>query len=194
MRAILPDRPRPRVGGYRRSAGRSGRHIHAVDIAVEYKPDEPRTSALCPPVPRCKAASLACIGRMAMASVTAGTVHPFQTVKLFMASDRASHDGMIDLDTFPDQAGLTPVPAIRANIAPTDRLRHRKDPRNQRRACRHGLTDRGKRVLSSRLGFHLFLNIPAGGFCHCRARCVTSTHPTPRPSSWFRYRLRRLAT
>jgi hypothetical protein len=52
---------------------------------------------------------------------------------------------VIDFDTVPDQTGPNPVHATRASIALMDRLRHR----NQRRACRHRLVDRGKRALSS---------------------------------------------
>src|SRR3989338_8351886 len=78
-------------------------HNPAVDIAVEYKPDEPRAFALMP--------------------VMAATVHPVQTVELFIALDRAGYDGVIYFDTFPDQAGLNPVHETRANIALTDRLR-----------------------------------------------------------------------
>ena len=53
----------------------------------------------------------------------AGTVHPIQTLELFVALDRAGYDGVIYFDTFPDHAGLDPVAEARANIALTDRLR-----------------------------------------------------------------------
>ena len=53
----------------------------------------------------------------------AGTVHPIQTLELFVALDRAGYDGVIYFDTFPDHAGLDPAAESRANIALTDRLR-----------------------------------------------------------------------
>jgi sugar phosphate isomerase/epimerase len=53
----------------------------------------------------------------------AGTVHPIQTVELFVALNRAGYDGVIYFDTFPDHAGLDPVAESRANIRLTDRLR-----------------------------------------------------------------------
>lgn len=139
-------------------------HNPAVDIAVEYKPDEPRAFALMPDmattllalreVNRANTgvtldfAHVLYAGEMpAYAAILAarhsrilgvhlndgygkrddglmaGTVHPVQTVELFMALDRAGYDGVIYFDTFPDQAGLNPVHETRANIALTDRLR-----------------------------------------------------------------------
>jgi sugar phosphate isomerase/epimerase len=53
----------------------------------------------------------------------AGTVHPIQTVELFVALNRAGYDGVVYFDTFPDHAGLDPVAESRANIRLTDRLR-----------------------------------------------------------------------
>ena len=53
----------------------------------------------------------------------AGSVHPVQTVELFVALDRAGYDGVIYFDTFPDHGGTDPVGEARANIAVTDRLR-----------------------------------------------------------------------
>ena len=53
----------------------------------------------------------------------AGSVHPVQTVELFVALDRAGYDGVIYFDTFPDHGGLDPVTEARANLALTDRLR-----------------------------------------------------------------------
>ena len=139
-------------------------HNSAVDIAVEYKPDEPRAFALMPDmattllalreVNRANTgvtldfAHVLYAGEMPAYAATlaarhsrilgvhlndgygkrddglmAGTVHPVQTVELFMALDRAGYDGVIYFDTFPDQAGLNPVHETRANIALTDRLR-----------------------------------------------------------------------
>lgn len=139
-------------------------HSPAIDIAVEYKPDEPRAFALMPDmattllalreVNRANTgvtldfAHVLYAGEMPAYAATlaarhsrilgvhlndgygkrddglmAGTVHPVQTVELFMALDRAGYDGVIYFDTFPDQAGLNPVHEARANIALTDRLR-----------------------------------------------------------------------
>ena len=53
----------------------------------------------------------------------AGSVHPVQTVELFVALDRAGYDGVIYFDTFPDHGGTDPVGEARANIALCDRLR-----------------------------------------------------------------------
>jgi sugar phosphate isomerase/epimerase len=53
----------------------------------------------------------------------AGSVHPVQTVELFLALDRMGYDGVIYFDTFPDHGGLDPVAEARANLALTDRLR-----------------------------------------------------------------------
>ena len=139
-------------------------HNPAVDIAVEYKPDEPRAFALMPDMATTLLAlrevnrpntgvtldfaHVLYAGEMPAYAATlaarhsrilgvhlndgygkrddglmAGTVHPVQTVELFMALDRAGYDGVIYFDTFPDQAGLNPVHEARANIALTDRLR-----------------------------------------------------------------------
>ena len=53
----------------------------------------------------------------------AGSVHPVQTVELFLALDRLGYDGVIYFDTFPDHGGTDPVGEARANIAVSDRLR-----------------------------------------------------------------------
>jgi sugar phosphate isomerase/epimerase len=53
----------------------------------------------------------------------AGSVHPVQTVELFLALDRIGYDGVIYFDTFPDHGGLDPVAEARANLALTERLR-----------------------------------------------------------------------
>lgn len=139
-------------------------HNRGVDIAVEYKPDEPRAFALMPDMATTLLAlreanrpntgvtldfaHVLYAGEMPAYAATlaarhsrilgvhlndgygkrddglmAGTVHPVQTVELFMALDRAGYDGVIYFDTFPDQAGLNPVHEARANIALTDRLR-----------------------------------------------------------------------
>lgn len=139
-------------------------HNRAVDIAIEYKPDEPRSFALMPDMATTLLA-LRDIGR-ANTGVTldfahvlyagempayaamlaarhsrilgvhlndgygkrddglmAGTVHPVQTVELFVALARAGYDRVIYFDTFPDLGGLDPVSEARANIRLTERLR-----------------------------------------------------------------------
>jgi xylose isomerase len=53
----------------------------------------------------------------------AGSVHPVQTVELFVALMRAGYDGAIYFDTFPDHGGTNPLQEARANIALTERLR-----------------------------------------------------------------------
>jgi sugar phosphate isomerase/epimerase len=53
----------------------------------------------------------------------AGTVHPVQTVELFVELIKARYDGVIYFDTFPDHSGLNPVEESRENIRLTDRLR-----------------------------------------------------------------------
>lgn len=139
-------------------------HNPGLDIAIEYKPDEPRAFALMPDmattllalreVNRANTgvtldfAHVLYAGEMPAYAATlaarhsrilgvhlndgygkrddglmAGTVHPIQTLELFVALDRAGYDGVIYFDTFPDHAGLDPVAEARANIALTDRLR-----------------------------------------------------------------------
>lgn len=139
-------------------------HNPGLDIAIEYKPDEPRAFALMPDmattllalreVDRANTgvtldfAHVLYAGEMPAYAATlaarhsrilgvhlndgygkrddglmAGTVHPIQTLELFVALDRAGYDGVIYFDTFPDHAGLDPVAESRANIQLTDRLR-----------------------------------------------------------------------
>ena len=52
-----------------------------------------------------------------------GSVHPMQTVELFVELDRQGFDGVIYFDTFPDHAGLNPVAEAAANVEMTNRLR-----------------------------------------------------------------------
>jgi xylose isomerase len=52
-----------------------------------------------------------------------GSVHPVQTVELFVELDRQGWDGVIYFDTFPDHGGLDPVEEARVNVEMTDRLR-----------------------------------------------------------------------
>ena len=139
-------------------------HNPQVNIAVEYKPDEPRAFALMPDmattllalreVDRANTgvtldfAHVLYAGEMpgfaAMLAhrhsrilgvhlndgygkrddgLMAGTVHPVQTVELFVGLARAGYDGVIYFDTFPDHAGLDPVAEARANIRLVTRLR-----------------------------------------------------------------------
>lgn len=139
-------------------------HNPAVDIAVEYKPNDPRAYALIPDV----GTTLLAIGETGAPNLgvtldfahvlyagempahaahlvarhsrllgvhlndgyghrddglIAGSVHPVQTVELFVALDRVGYDGVIYFDTFPDQGGLDPVAEARASIALVERLR-----------------------------------------------------------------------
>lgn len=52
-----------------------------------------------------------------------GTVHPVQTVELFVELTRLGYDGVIYFDTFPDHSGLDPVEEARTNIRLAERLR-----------------------------------------------------------------------
>lgn len=139
-------------------------HNRSVDIAIEYKPDEPRAFALMPDMATtllalrdinrantgvtldfahvlyagempAYAAALAARHSQILGvhlndgygkrddGLMAGTVHPVQTVELFVALERAGYDGVIYFDTFPDLGGMDPVAEARANIRLTDRLR-----------------------------------------------------------------------
>ena len=139
-------------------------HNPGLDIAIEYKPDEPRAFALMPDMATTLLAlrevnrsntgvtldfaHVLYAGEMPAYAATlaarhsrilgvhlndgygkrddglmAGTVHPIQTLELFVALDRTGYDGVIYFDTFPDHAGLDPVAEARANIALTNRLR-----------------------------------------------------------------------
>ncbi len=139
-------------------------HNPAVDIAIEYKPNEPRAFALMPDLAtnllalrdvgrantgitldfahvlyagEMPAQSAVMAGRHSRIlgvhlndgygkrddGLMAGTVHPVQTVELFVALQSVGYDGVIYFDTFPDHAGLDPGDEARANIALTNRLR-----------------------------------------------------------------------
>ena len=52
-----------------------------------------------------------------------GSVHPIQTVELFVALARMNYDGILYFDTFPDHGGLDPCAEAATNIAMADRLR-----------------------------------------------------------------------
>jgi xylose isomerase len=139
-------------------------HNPALDIAVEYKPNEPRAFALLPDLGM-NLLALAEVNRpntgitldfahvlyageipAQVASIVArksrllgvhlndgygkrddglmvGSVHPMQTVELFLELDRIGYDGVIYFDTFPDHGGLDPVAEAAANVHMADRLR-----------------------------------------------------------------------
>ena len=139
-------------------------HNPALDIAVEYKPNEPRAFALLPDLGM-NLLALAEVNRpntgitldfahvlyageipAQVASLVArksrllgvhlndgygkrddglmvGSVHPMQTVELFLELDRIGYDGAIYFDTFPDHGGLDPVAEAAANVHMADRLR-----------------------------------------------------------------------
>ncbi|MEM6383633.1 MAG: TIM barrel protein [Pseudomonadota bacterium] len=139
-------------------------HNRSVQIAIEYKPNEPRAYALMPDIGTTllavKEAGSPNLGVTLdfahvlyadeMPAHTAhlierhskilgvhlndgygkrddglmvGSVHPIQTVELFVELARAGYAGAIYFDTFPDHGGLDPCEEARANIAATDRLR-----------------------------------------------------------------------
>lgn len=139
-------------------------HAPEVDIAVEYKPNEPRAHALMPDV----ATTLLAVKEVGRANLgvtldfahvlyadempahavhliarhsrllgvhlndgygkrddglMAGTVHPVQTVELFVELRRIGYDGVIYFDTFPDHSGLDPIEEARTNVRLVERLR-----------------------------------------------------------------------
>lgn len=139
-------------------------HDPALDIAVEYKPNDPRAFALLPDVgstllavkeagagnlgvtldfahvlyagemPAHAAALIARHSRLLGVHLNdgygqrddgliAGSVHPVQTVELFVALRRIGYEGVIYFDTFPDQGGLDPAAEAAASIALVERLR-----------------------------------------------------------------------
>lgn len=139
-------------------------HNPALDIAIEYKPNEPRAYALMPDA----ATTLLAVREADRANLgvtldfahvlyadempahaahlisrhsrligvhlndgygkrddglMVGSVHPVQTVELFVELQRIGYDGVIYFDTFPDHGGLDPVAEARTNIRLTERLR-----------------------------------------------------------------------
>ena len=52
-----------------------------------------------------------------------GSVHPMQTLELFVELARQGHDGVIYFDTFPDHSGLDPVAEAAMNVRLADRFR-----------------------------------------------------------------------
>ncbi|MGB5558859.1 MAG: TIM barrel protein, partial [Paracoccaceae bacterium] len=139
-------------------------HNPALDIAIEYKPNEPRAFALMPDIgttllavkeagrkntgvtldfahvlyademPAHSAHLVARHSRLLGVHLNdgygkrddglmVGSVHPVQTVELFVELDRIGYEGVIYFDTFPDFGGLNPAEEARTNIAMANRLR-----------------------------------------------------------------------
>ncbi len=139
-------------------------HNPDIDIAIEYKPNEPRAYALMPDVattllavtevdrpnlgvtldfahvlyademPAHTAHLIARHSRLLGVHLNdgygkrddglmVGSVHPVQTVELFVELDRIGYDGVIYFDTFPDHGGIDPVSEAAANVAMANRLR-----------------------------------------------------------------------
>jgi len=139
-------------------------HAPGTQIAIEYKPNEPRAYALMPDI----ATTLLAIAEADRPNLgvtldfahvlyadeipahtahliqrhshllgvhlndgygkrddglMVGTVHPVQTVELFVELARAGYDGVIYFDTFPDHSGLDPVEEATTNVILTERLR-----------------------------------------------------------------------
>ena len=139
-------------------------HNPAIDLAIEYKPNEPRAFALMPDV----ATTLLAVREVDRPNVgvtldfahvlyadempahavrlvshssrllgvhlndgygkrddglMVGSVHPVQTVEMFVELANVGYGGVIYLDTFPDHSGLDPVEECRTNIANAERLR-----------------------------------------------------------------------
>jgi xylose isomerase len=139
-------------------------HNPAVDVSLEYKPNEPRAFSLMPDIAtnllaikelgrtntgitldfchvlfagEIPAQSAQLAGRYSRIlgvhlndgygkrddGLMVGSVHPMQTLELFVELDRQAYDGVIYFDTFPDHSGLNPVAEAAANEVMTDRLR-----------------------------------------------------------------------
>ena len=139
-------------------------HNPNIDIAIEYKPNEPRAYALMPDIgttllatreaeranlgvtldfahvlyaDEIPAHSARLTGRHSRLlgvhlndgygkrddGLMVGSVHPVQTVELFVELERMGYDGVIYFDTFPDHGGLDPTAEARANIMMAERLR-----------------------------------------------------------------------
>ncbi len=139
-------------------------HNPELDIAIEYKPNEPRAYALLPDIgttllalrevgrpntgvtldfahvlyadelPAHTAVLIARHSRLLGVHLNdgygkrddglmVGSVHPVQTVELFVELARMTYDGVIYFDTFPDHGGLDPCAEGATNIMMADRLR-----------------------------------------------------------------------
>jgi len=139
-------------------------HAPGVDVAIEYKPNEPRAFALMPDaattllavkeagnrnlgvtldfahvlyadeMPAHAAHLIARHSRLLGVHLNdgygkrddglmVGTVHPVQTVELFVELSRIGYEGVIYFDTFPDHGGLNPIEEARTNLLLVERLR-----------------------------------------------------------------------
>ena len=139
-------------------------HNRGLDIALEYKPNEPRAFSLMPGIGtnllairelgrantgitldfchllfagEIPAQSAQLAGRFSRIlgvhlndgygkrddGLMVGSVHPMQTLELFVELDRQGYDGVIYFDTFPDHSGLDPVAEATANVEMSERLR-----------------------------------------------------------------------
>ena len=139
-------------------------HNPSLDIALEYKPNEPRAFSLMPDIAtnllalrevgrantgitldfchllfagEIPAQSAQLAGRHSRIlgvhlndgygkrddGLMVGSVHPMQTLELFVELDRQAYDGVIYFDTFPDHSGLDPAAEAAANVEAADRLR-----------------------------------------------------------------------
>ena len=139
-------------------------HNRALDIAIEYKPNEPRAYAMLPgigatllalkevgrantgvtldfahvlyagEIPAQTAVLIARHARLLGVHLNDGygkrddglmvaSVHPVQTVELFVELARMGYDGAIYFDTFPDHGGLDPCAEAATNIVMADRMR-----------------------------------------------------------------------
>ena len=139
-------------------------HNPDLDIALEYKPNEPRAFSLMPDIgtnllalrelgrpntgitldfchvlfageiPAQSAQLAARYSRVLGVHLNdgygkrddglmVGSVHPVQTLELFVELDRQGFDGVIYFDTFPDHGGLDPVAEAAVNVMMADRLR-----------------------------------------------------------------------
>jgi xylose isomerase len=139
-------------------------HNPDLDVALEYKPNEPRAFSLMPDIGtnllalrelgrantgitldfchvlfagEIPAQSAQLAGRYSRIlgvhlndgygkrddGLMVGSVHPVQTLELFVELDRQGFDGVIYFDTFPDHGGLDPVAEAGVNVMMADRLR-----------------------------------------------------------------------
>lgn len=139
-------------------------HNPGLDVALEYKPNEPRAFSLMPDIGtnllalrelgrantgitldfchvlfagEIPAQSAQLAGRYSRIlgvhlndgygkrddGLMVGSVHPMQTLELFVELDRQGFDGVIYFDTFPDHGGLDPVAEAAVNVMMAERLR-----------------------------------------------------------------------
>ena len=139
-------------------------HNPGLDVALEYKPNEPRAFSLMPDIGtnllalrelgrantgitldfchvlfagEIPAQSAQLAGRYSRIlgvhlndgygkrddGLMVGSVHPMQTLELFVELDRQGFDGVIYFDTFPYHGGLDPVAEAAVNVMMAERLR-----------------------------------------------------------------------